>query len=366
MSALDRMRFTKDTVAPSRRLAVAIAGVAFILLLRPFLSLEFILGYDALATSILIWMMIALSFNLLLGVTGLLSFGHAAFLGLGVYIPAIVLSRFDAGFLPAVALTFIVTCLVGYGIARLIVDKGEIYFAILTLAFGQIIWYIFNYNPLGLTGGSDGIAQGVLPSWIETSRGIALVSLGGLRFEFYWLVGIMFVAYLYVLYRIVTSPFGQTLTAIRENQELARSIGIDTTMYKIYAFTLSAVFTALAGTLLVVNQQVASLNAFHWETSGNIVMMTVVGGANTFIGPVVGAFIWMVGADYLTAFSVLHLPFVDVSYDVNELMDHWAFLFGLLFILILYTNPRDGAVGALRQAGRRAWSWIDHFIGDTE
>lgn len=339
-------------------IAAILALVIFVLVLRPILAADFFLGYGSIASRFLVWMLFAASFNLLLGYTGLLSFGHAAFLGTGMYVVAITLSSISTRlFIPAAFLALIVTGLAGYSIASLIADRGEIYFAMLTLAFGEIFWYIANADPYGLTGGSDGLAVDILPVWISTYRGNTYVALGGMQIELYWLIAISFIAAIFLLFRIVRSPFGRTLIAIRENENLARAVGVDVTKYKIYAFTMSATFTGFVGVLYELVQQGVTTNALHWSTSGDIVIMTILGGMNSFVGPMLGAFVWQFAAEFLPSLEILHLPlaqFAFISIEINEYMTYWRFLFGLAFVLVVLTRPKSGIWGGLREAATRA------------
>lgn len=340
--------------------------ILFVVVLRPVVSADFMLGYSNVANTILIWMVFAAAFNLLLGYTGLLSFGHAMFLGWAMYAMGIILSRVSTSlFFPAVIVAIVGASALAYVIGRLIVQKGDIYFAMLTIAFGEVLWYIANMDPGNLTGGNDGIAQGVLPPWIATELGQKFILLGNARIDIYWPIAAVFVVCIYLLFRIVRSPFGRTLISIRENEELARAIGVNTTRYKVYAFTLSATFTAVAGVMLEIVNQGVTLSSLHWSTSGEVVMMTVLGGMNSFVGPLVGVFIWQFGANYLTSFTTLHLPLSEVallSYEVSDLMEYWRFLFGLLFVVIILTYPGGGAWGILKRAAK----WVADRLGVME
>ncbi len=295
-------------------------------------------------------MIFVAGFNLLLGYTGMLSFGHAMFLGLGMYSVAIGLRSFDLPFLAAAAIGILLTTAIAYTVGWLIVGRGEIYFAMLTIAFGQATYFIVNQNPAGLTNGSDGI-NGAVPGWIETYRGNQFLQMGGVSIDWYWLVGAIFILCVIVLWQIIRSPFGRTLIAIRENEALARAMGVDTRRYKIASFTFSAAFAAIAGILLEVNNQAAVLETLHWSVSGEAVMMSVLGGMGYFSGPFLGVFVWLFTEDYLTGFEVLHLPSPSVSIisiPLGDLLTHWQFLLGLLFLVIILTSPRTGLWGHLR------------------
>ena len=180
---------TRETLSTLR---APIGILLVVLLLRPVLELEFVLGGDYVASSILIWMLFASAYNLLLGYGGLLSFGHAMFMGAGSYGIAIGLAHFDLPFVVAGAIGVAVAAVLAYGIGQLTVHRGEIYFAMLTLAFGMAAHFIVNANPFELTGGADGIRSGAVPEWISSFRGQTLVNLFGLEFELFWLVAFVF------------------------------------------------------------------------------------------------------------------------------------------------------------------------------
>jgi branched-chain amino acid transport system permease protein len=297
------------------------------------------MGYSGVASNVLIWMLFALAFNLLLGYAGLLSFGHAMFLGGSMYAVAIVMTQLGPEMIVlAVPLALLTMGLLAYGIGRLIVAKGEIYFALLTIAFAEVVWYIANSDPGGLTGGSDGIASGLIPPFVESYRGQLTFVLGGIETPIYGAVAFVFIVAAYLLFRIVRSPFGRTLLTIRENEQLARSIGVNTHRYKVHTFVISAVFSALAGVLLVmVNQNVATSYLF-WQTSGEVVMMAIVGGISSFAGPIFGAFLWFLGSEFLSGWQA-----------IGDLRHFWRFGFGLLFVFIILLEPKKGGWGAVKK-----------------
>lgn len=344
---------TRETLSTLR---APIGILLVVLLLRPVLELEFVLGGDYVASSILIWMLFASAYNLLLGYGGLLSFGHAMFMGAGSYGIAIGLAHFDLPFVVAGAIGVAVAAVLAYGIGQLTVHRGEIYFAMLTLAFGMAAHFIVNANPFELTGGADGIRSGAVPEWISSFRGQTLVNLFGLEFELFWLVAFVFAVSMLGLWQVVRSPFGRTLVAIRDNEELARSMGVATHQYKVRAFTLSGAFSAIAGTMLVVNNSGAALEDIAVLQSGNVLLMTIFGGMNYFFGPVMGAFSWFVAREILTTFEVLKLPlteFAIVTIDVSGILTFWQFFFGLAFVILVLIAPEEGIWGFLRTQGIR-------------
>ncbi|NHN40948.1 branched-chain amino acid ABC transporter permease [Halorubellus sp. JP-L1] len=348
------------------RYRVPIGLVLFVLLLRPVVALPFMLGFESIASTILILVLFVAAFNLLFGYTGLLSFGHAMFFGFGMYGAAIAMS----GHGPAPELPFLVgatvgvaiAALVGYGLGRLTVGKGEIYFAFLTLAAAEAVYFVANRDPLGLTGGSDGISGGAQPGWVESFRGELTVTLvewpdpilevAGWLDDWYLLVGIVFLLGMGALWQIVRSPFGRSLIAIRENENLARAMGIDTARYKVWAFTFSGAFSAVAGALMAINNHGASQEWLGVYTSGDTVLMAVLGGVHYFFGAVAGVFVWEFVADYLTDFAVIDLGFV--AFDVSRELSHWQFLLGAVFVVIVLVSPNDGIWGYVRAYVGRA------------
>ncbi|MFB6079203.1 MAG: branched-chain amino acid ABC transporter permease [Halarchaeum sp.] len=330
---------------------VPVGLLAIALLLRPVISTDLLLGYPQIASSFLIWMIIVASFNVLMGYTGLLSFGHAMFMGIGAYSVAIALSAFAVPFLIAAPVGIALSALVAYLVGRLIAHKGEIYFAMLTLAFAKSAHFIANYNPGGLTGGTTGLADGTMPAWIETSRGFRYVAFSGIQFDWYWAVAAVFFVGMLLMWQLVRSPFGRTLVAVRENETLARAMGVNVRRYKVWAFTFAAAFAALGGVLLEINNQGATLTELSIVTSGNIIIMAVLGGANYFFGPLAGAFVWMFVEEYLADFHTLVLPLAEVPLvhvDVSGVLSYWEFFLGLLFVIAVLISPREGIFGMVK------------------
>jgi branched-chain amino acid transport system permease protein len=336
---------------PVERLRVPLGLLGVALLLRPVVASPLLLGYGQIATTMLIWMLFVASFNLLLGYTGLLSFGHAMFFGIGAYGVAIGITRFQLPLLVAAPGALVAAVVVAYPIARLTVHKGVIYFAMLTLAFGEAAHFVANYNPAGLTGGAQGITQDLLPEWIMTYRGSKFVVLGGLSLEWYYAVAAVFFVGMLALWQVVRSPFGRSLAAIRENEDLALAMGMNTRRYKVWAFTTSGLFAALAGVLLGIDDTGVGLSVLTVQTSGDAILMTVLGGLSYFFGPLVGVFVWLFSEDYLTGFDVLHLPLAEyplVSVELSGLLTYWQFLLGLLFVVTVLLAPREGLWGLTR------------------
>ena len=250
------------------------AGLA-LLLAAPFLGL-----YPVFVMTALCYAIFACAFNLLLGFTGLLSFGHAAFMGSAAYATGWLVK--SAGWPPELGL--LAGLVVGAGLGLLVgliaIRRQGIYFAMITLAMAQMIYFVCLQAPF--TGGEDGL-QGV-------PRGVlfGLLPLGN-DLVLYYVVVAVFVAVFLGIVRIVHSPYGQGLKAIRENEPRAISLGYDVDRYKLLAFVLSTALAGLAGSLKTLVLGFASLSDVHWSMSGEVVLMTLLGGMGTFAGPVVGA-----------------------------------------------------------------------------
>lgn len=353
------------SVATIDRLGVPIGLVALVLFIRPVVSHPTLLGYGQIANTILVWMLFAASFNLLIGYTGLLSFGHAMFLGFGTYGAAIGVVHMGLPFVVGALISIAGATVVAHLIGRLTVQKGEIYFAMLTLAFAQSVYFMANQNYGGITGGTTGLS-GALPAWIESYRGVMYVSLGGFRFDWYYLLAVVFLVGMLALWQLVRSPFGRTLAVVRENEKLARAVGVDTRRYKIWSFTFSGMFAALAGVLLEINNQGATLHDLSVTTSGDVILMTILGGTNYFFGPLAGAFVWLFSREFLTEFETLVLPLTEfpvVSVELSGVLAYWQFFLGLLFVVAVLVAPREGVWGLVRSAIERSFRWLG---GDRE
>lgn len=246
--------------------------------------------YPVFVMKVLCFALFACAFNLLLGYTGLLSFGHAAYFGSASYICAHAAKVW--GLPPELAiLSGVATAaLLGLLFGSLAIRRQGIYFAMVTLAFAQMVFFFSLQAPF--TGGEDGI-QGV-------PRG-TLFGLLSLRSDFtlYWVVlAITFGGFLLV-YRIIHSPFGQVLKAIRENEARAVSLGYEVNSYKLATFVLSAAIAGLAGSTKAIVFQLASLTDVHWTMSGEVVLMTLIGGLGTVFGPILGAVVIVTMQNYL-------------------------------------------------------------------
>ena len=232
----------------------------------------------------------ACAFNLLIGYVGLLSFGHAVFLGTAGYVGGHAARVWGLSPELSILIAVIAAAALGVVIGLIAIRRQGIYFAMTTLALSQMMYFIYLQAPF--THGEDGIQgvpQGRFLGFIDLSKPYGL---------YYTVLGLFLLAFL-LIYRTINSPFGEILKAIRENEPRAISLGYKTDRYKLLAFVLSAALTGLAGGIKVIVAQNASLTDVHWGMSGEVVLMTLVGGLGTIFGPVVGAFVITAMQQYL-------------------------------------------------------------------
>jgi branched-chain amino acid transport system permease protein len=241
-------------------------------------------------TKLLCFALFACAFNLLLGYTGLLSFGHAAFFGGASYITGYLVK--NSGLTPELAILggTLFAGLLGYLIGSLAIRRQGIYFAMVTLALAQIVYFIALKAPF--TGGEDGlqgIPRGYLFGLIDLNRSY---NIGGspLGLNLYYFIFAMFCLGFWIIYRTIHSPFGQVLKTIRENEPRAVSLGYKVEKFKLIAFVISASLAGMAGAMKSLVFQLASLTDVSWHTSGEVVLMTLLGGVGTVLGPLAGAF----------------------------------------------------------------------------
>jgi branched-chain amino acid transport system permease protein len=268
------------------RLARITWGVMLaVLVAAPFIGL-----YPVFLMKALCYAIFACAFNLLLGYTGLLSFGHAAYLGSAAYVTGWLVR--SAGLSPELGVLagMVVAGLLGLIVGLIAIRRQGIYFAMITLAMAQMIYFVCLQVPF--TGGEDGlqgVPRGKLFGVIDLADDLAM----------YFVVLAVFVAVFLFVIRVVHSPYGQVLKAIRENEPRAVSLGYDVDRYKLLAFVLSTALAGLAGSLKTLVLGFATLSDAHWSLSGEVVLMTLLGGMGTFAGPVLGAFTIIGLQDYL-------------------------------------------------------------------
>ena len=280
--------------------------------------------YQYLALEIVIWMIFALAHNLLLGQGGMPSFGHGAYFGVGAYAFGLLQQRAGTDLIPGLAGAVMAAALVGAVVAAFISHRRGIYYALLTIAFGQVMWFIaIKWH--SVTGGEDGLLKiERQPLRLPGSE----ISLSSNEAFFYFVLAI-FAAVLVFLWRLVHSPFGRVLRAIKQNEMRATFVGYNVWMYKWSAFVLSAGLSGLAGALFAMAQQSAYPNVMSLHNSGFVVMMVLIGGGLvSFWGPVIGALVFILARDLLGAYT-----------------EAWLFWYGLLFMAMVLFQP-DGVAGA--------------------
>lgn len=283
---------TAATAAPNRRINPFLRAGLLLLALLVVLALPWYI-YPPVAMDILAWGLFAISIDLLLGFTGLLSFGHAAFWGTSAYVTGLIAIRGGMPFPVAVLGGALVAMLLAVPTGYLAVRRTGIYFAMVTLAFAQMIYFIAN-QARDLTGGENGL-QGIPKSFF----GVELVETD--PFYFYYAALPLILLGAFIAWRTVSSPFGRVLLAIRDNPARARALGYDVERYKIMVFVISAGIAGLAGGVFSVSHGFASLQELVWTTSGKVVLITVLGGIGTLWGGPLGAAVVVILEDQLAS-----------------------------------------------------------------
>ena len=306
-------------LATMRALTGWIAGHPVLAFLVVFAVFPFLVPYKALATQVLIYGLFALGFNLLYGYTGLLSFGHAAYWGLGAYGTGIALAKLQVGSLWLALLAGPALAVVGgVVIGFLCLRRRGIYFAMLTLAFAQLLYFV-GFHLADVTGGDDGLRGISVPPLVLPGVRIPLDT----SLAFYYFAFALVALAVAGLKRILDSPFGAVLQAIRENSDRAVACGYDATRVKHLSFVFSALFAGLAGALDALRLNVVPIESLYWSTSGQVVIMTLLGGAGTFFGPFVGAATWLVLEDRLAVFT-----------------ESWPLVVGAIFMAFVLFLPK--------------------------
>jgi branched-chain amino acid transport system permease protein len=307
----------KAIAARLARHPVAAAGLFLALL-------PLVTPYTALAIMILVYGLYALGFNIMYGQVGLLSFGHSALLGGGAYVCGIALIRFGVPWWSAILLGTLGGTLIAFVMGALAVRTRGIYFAMVTLALSQIVYFGF-YQAEAWTGGENGL------------RGVNLsaIRLPGLTLDFtdpttrYVVVALWVWLAIWLLARIQDSAFGAAMLAVRENEARARACGFDVRLVRLQAMTLSGAFCGLAGALLALHLSIVPIETLHYTTSGQAVMMAILGGSGTFFGPFVGA-----------------AAFLMVESVVSTRTEHWPLVVGIVFVAFILL-ARQGLWGTL-------------------
>jgi branched-chain amino acid transport system permease protein len=309
------------------------AAIGVPLVLLPFvLEKGFSTYYLYLFIKAMVWALYAVSFNLVLGYGGMMSFGHAAFFGIGAYACALLLVKASWPLLLAFVAAPFVAALAGAMIGFLSVRiRGLFYFAVITLSFAQLV-YILVFKWRTLTFGDDGIQGIPVPDFISTTDTY-------IPFYFFSLSILLFC--LYLLWRIVRSPFGLMLRSLRESPERAAFVGLKTENYRLIAFVLSAFFSGVAGVLFALMETSIAPNILFWSMSGEVILMGLLGGMNLFLGPALGAVIMVLLNSFITSYT-----------------EYWGMFLGITLILIVLFFPKG--VGGLVVEQFQKWRSSSH------
>jgi branched-chain amino acid transport system permease protein len=308
----------------------------YLALLALLLVLPALGAYPVFVMKVMCFALFACAFNLLLGFTGLLSFGHAAFLSIAAYATGHAIKAW--GFAPELGILFgtAAAAALGLVIGFLAIKRSGIYFSMITMALAQMLFFFFLQAPF--TYGEDGL-QGV-------PRGFAL---GRINLEsdltLYYFVAAVFVAGFLLIHRAVHSPFGQVLKAIRENEPRATSLGYNTARFKLLAFVLSAALSGLAGATKTLVLGFATLSDAHWSTSGLVILMVLVGGMGTMLGPILGAIIVVALENKVGDIGAFLAGVTGVDW-FNSLSEAVTIVTGLIFVICVMAFRR-GLVGEL-------------------
>lgn len=373
--------------------AVLVAFAPFIL--NPFpegsAMAQFNAGYPDLMQRFVIFGIFAIGFNILFGLTGYLSFGHAAFLGVGSYAAIWMMKLLTMNVVPAIILSVIVAGIFSLLVGYISLRRSGIYFSILTLAFAQMS-YALAYSVLTpITGGETGLqpkvsdprildgalAEGATPKanlfGLEMGASFDL-GIAGWVFTFnagYYIAAIVMLASFYLAIRIFRSPFGLMMRAVKSNQQRMNYTGLNTRPYTLAAFVISGMYAGLAGGLMVAMDTQAGPERMFWTASGEVVLMTILGGAGTLIGPVLGAGVIKYMENILSKINkdILHTWYSFLPDGLEDLLVSFTYLFvgkqwhltsGLIFMLVVIFLP-----GGLLEGGQRLWNRIRRRGNET-
>jgi branched-chain amino acid transport system permease protein len=295
--------------------------IVIILFLLPFLKVsDYII---VLMNEIIVWGLFALAFNLLFGVTGMLSFGQALFYGFGAYVTGLLVVHFGASwFIPSIMIGMTAVIFVSFLLGLITIRLSGVYFTILTLAFAQLGWDIV-FKWYSFTGGDDGI-QGIYPpDFLGSSRAYYFFSL------------ILIVFSVWVIRKFVNSPYGLTLKCLRQNPIRMSFLGRKVRNYQLGVYVVSGIFSSLAGSLMAGINGSIHPGMLNWTTSGEVILMSVLGGIGQFFGPFLGAGVIVLIEDIIGAYT-----------------EYWSFIIGLIMLIIVLAFPK-GVLGEFSKLRRR-------------
>jgi ABC-type branched-subunit amino acid transport system permease subunit len=357
----------------SRRDLIVLGLFTLVVLAMPIWLAPFGAGYPGLLQKFAIYAIFAIGFNILFGLTGYLSFGHAAFLGVGSYTAVWSFKLLTMNPVPAVVFAVVLSGLFALAIGYLSLRRSGIYFSILTLAFAQMS-YSLAYSVLTpITNGETGLLLKVDDPRVidlmftERGAGLPTPSLFGVAMNGYagfYFCAALLIAMFFLSQKIFASPFGLMLRAIKSNQTRMTYTGFDTKPYTLAAFVISGMYAGLAGGLLAVTDPLAGAERMQWTASGEVVLMTILGGVGTLIGPVVGAWLIKYAENIFSAFNEATLQrffsflpdgVADVLVAVTSKFvgEGWHLTLGLMFVLVVVFLP-----GGVMEGARRLAQWF--------
>lgn len=309
-----------------------VASLFLFLVVQPVIlwALDISLSY---AIEILIFALGAYGVQLLFGYGGMLSFGHAAFFGSGSYAFALLYTHTELPLIGLILGSLLLVIILGLIMGSIAINQYGIYFAIITLGFAQIV-YLTAFGPLKwLTGGQDGIGHAV----VKPPIGIEPLTIGlNTQLRFYLFVVVVFMMWFYFLRKLLNSQLGKSFLAIRENEDRAKALGYNTTRIKLYMFMISAPMTGMAGVLWGLNLGYTGISELYWVTSGDLLIIAIVGGAYSLLGSFVGSYI-----------------FLGFRYGLGDVIGQWwPMVLGILLIAIVIRSP-NGAVGKIKGLTRK-------------
>ncbi len=272
-----------------------------------------------LASHVLVWGLFAVAFNMLWGVTGMLSFGQALYYGLGAYFVGLMVEYLgSAWYLPAIGIGMLAVAATSFLLGLLVIRVGGVYFTMLTLAFGQLAWQI-TFKWYDFTGGDDGIQGIAAPGFLQNP------------IAYYYFLLVLVMLSIWILKRMAYSPFGLMLRCVRQNPERVRFLGRRVRRNQLRVYMVSSLFAALAGSLMAGIDNSIHTDMFFWTTSGEVILMSVLGGLNQFFGPFVGAAAIIIIEDIVGAWT-----------------EYWSLIIGSIIMSMVILFPK-GLVGELHQ-----------------
>ncbi len=357
----------------SRRDLTLLVGFAAVVLLLPILATPFGAAYPDLLQRFMIFGIFAIGFNILFGLTGYLSFGHAAFFGVGSYAAMWSFKLLSLNAVPAILFAVLLSGLFALAVGYVSLRRSGIYFSILTLAFAQMSYNLAYSVLTPITNGETGLRMALNDPrvldrlFFDAPAGMPVPSLFGLSLSgwsgFYFSAAFLLATF-FLAMRITNSPFGMMLKGIKSNQNRMSYTGFNTRPYTLTAFVISGMLAGLAGSLLVVTDPLAGAERMQWTASGEVVLMTILGGVGTLVGPVIGAWLIKYFENIFSSFNdnVLNGFYAFLPDGLREVMvaisgkfvgEGWHLSLGLLFVLIVVFLP-----GGIMEGARRIGAWM--------